>query len=392
MRDSTVHIAGLGIVSALGQGAASTLQALEQGSVRAGPIALFDTPLRKPVFQAPVPASATPSSRTFDLAMIAVAEALDQAGLPRTGLGERTGVCLGTTVACQLNDLAFYTAYRNPAEDPDMAAADRYLNGNLAEAVARALGAAGPAVTVVNACSSGADAVGVALHWIRSGLCDRVLAGGADELNRIPLCGFHSLGIMSDTVCCPFDRDRRGLNLGEGAGILVLESARSLAERGATLPALFVAGYGAACDAHHLTAPRPDGSGLETAICLALRDADRAPEDVVFTNAHGTATPDNDRVEGATLARLFGEQACFLSTKGYTGHTLGAAGGIEAALTALGLQEEWIPVSAGFENRDPDIPVAPTVARTTIAGTAALSTSLAFGGNNAALIIERSAD
>ena len=387
MQDSTVYISGLGVVSALGTGVETTLCAFAEGAAQAGPVTLFETSLTQPVFAAPWPPSARPSRRTFDLCMVAAREALDQAGLPRERIGARTGVCLGTTVACQLNDLAFYTAYKDRAAEPAMDAVDRYLNGNLAEAVARTIGAAGPALTVVNACSSGADAIGTALNWIRQGLCDQVLAGGADELNRIPLCGFHSLGIMSDNVCRPFDRDRRGLNLGEGAGVLLLESARSIQARGASLPKLKAAGYGAAGDAHHLTAPRPDGAGLEEAIRIALRDADRAPEAMAFVNAHGTATPDNDRVEGGVLGRVFGDATPILSTKGYTGHTLGAAGGIEAVFTALALREGWIPASAGFENRDPDIPVAPVTRRTPIAGQTALSTSLAFGGNNAALVI-----
>jgi 3-oxoacyl-(acyl-carrier-protein) synthase len=288
-------------------------------------------------------------------------------------------------VASQLNDLNFYEDYRKTAR-PALGSVKAFLKGNPAEAVARATGANGPAVTVVNACSSGADAIGVAMAWLRAGVCDMAIAGGTDELSRIPICGFGSLGVFSSEPCRPFDRDRQGLNLGEGAGVLILETASSARRRGFS-PNLSVAGYGAACDAHHLTAPRPDGAGLEAAIRMSLTDAGIAPADVCFVNAHGTATRDNDRVEGGVLARVFGSAVKVLSAKGFTGHTLGAAGGLEAAFTALALREGWVPASLGFENQDPEIPVAALRERTVVSGRWAVSTSLAFGGNNASLVM-----
>jgi 3-oxoacyl-(acyl-carrier-protein) synthase len=152
-------------------------------------------------------------------------------------------------------------------------------------------------------------------------------------------------------------------------------------------PTVTLAGYGLACDAYHMTAPRPDGSGLEAAIGRALAEAGLTPDAIAFVNAHGTATRDNDRVEGSVLARVFGPDVKVLSTKGYTGHTLGAAGALEAAFTAAGLREGWVPASAGFVNRDEEIPLAALRERTAVRGRYALSTSLAFGGNNAALVL-----
>jgi len=312
-------------------------------------------------------------------------EALSGAGLPRDLSGLRVGVCMGTTVASQLNDMDFYTAYRKTAEPP-MEPVAAFLKGNLAEAVAGAVKAEGPCITVVNACSSSADAVGVGLGWLRSGACDLVIAGGGDELSRIPVCGFGSLSVFSHEPCKPYDRDRQGLNLGEGAGILIMEPESAARQRGARSP-LCVAGYGAACDAHHLTAPRPDGSGLEAAIRASLDQAGIAPESIGFVNAHGTATRDNDKVEGGVLARMFGPGIKVLSTKGFTGHTLGAAGALEAVFTALALREGWIPASAGFENRDDEIPIGAVRERTDLSARYAVSTSLAFGGNNASLVI-----
>ncbi len=384
-----VLIAGLGAVSAAGPDVAATLDTLRDGVVRSTPARELGFALDVPVFAAPDSMgtrSARPS-RTFELALSAARQALAGAGPLRRIPADRVGVSLGTTVDCQLNDVDFYAAFR-AATQPAMAAVDRYAEGDLSSRVARRLGFTGPCVTVANACSSGTDAIGVAVDWIRAGECDAALCGGADELSRIPLCGFHALGVMSPSPCAPFDRDRTGLNLGEGAGILLLVSAAAARRLGLD-GTLAVAGYGAAGDAYHLTSPRPDGSGLETAVRAALDDAGVGPRDVDFVNAHGTATRENDRIEGQALGRIFGEAVRAVSTKGFVGHTLGAAGGLEAVFTALGLRDGWIPACAGFRTRDDAIPFAPPVARTAVTGRYAVSTSLAFGGGNSALVIER---
>jgi 3-oxoacyl-(acyl-carrier-protein) synthase len=155
------------------------------------------------------------------------------------------------------------------------------------------------------------------------------------------------------------------------------------------VPELRVCGYGSYADAYHLTAPHPEGEGLERAIEAALRQAGVGKDQVAFVNAHGTSTPDNDKVEGRTLRRLFGDDVVVLSTKGYTGHTLGAAGGIEAVFAAAALREGWIPPSAGFSSVDGEIGLVPNTKRSSVSGDYALSTSLAFGGNNAALLVGR---
>ncbi|MDQ1329930.1 MAG: 3-oxoacyl-[acyl-carrier-protein] synthase, partial [Thermodesulfobacteriota bacterium] len=325
--------------------------------------------------------------RTLSLALAAAEEALNDAGLPGRLSEFKAGVCLGTTVASQINDIDFYDSFRKVG-GADLKPVDRYLKGNLAEAVSGSVKATGPAVTVVNACSSGTDAIGIAVSFLKSGICDIAIAGGADELNRVPLSGFGSLGILSGSLCAPFDRNRAGLNLGEGAGILVLEREDFYIGRGKK-PLLYLSGYGSAADAYHLTAPRPDGKGLESAVIYALSVSGISPEDVCFVNAHGTGTTDNDKAEGSVLSRVFGENIRFFSTKGYTGHTLGAAGGLEAAYTAAALKEGWIPASAGFACKDDEIPISPVTENTNIHGAFAVSTSLAFGGNNAAIVIER---
>jgi 3-oxoacyl-(acyl-carrier-protein) synthase len=383
-----VGITGLGVLSAAGRNMHETLETFQQGVRYAGPVTLFPTSLTNPVFEAKsFQQTKNPNQmRSLGLCLCAVDEALQSAGFEDGLATRRVGVCLGTTVASQLNDIEFYRTYRDSGKvliDP----VERYLHGNLAGAVASAFKTQGPSLTVVNACTSGADAIGVALSWLRAGLCDVVIAGGADELNRVPLCGFGSLGILSDSLCAPFDRDRNGLNLGEGAGILVLETEESAQARKKKV-SLWLCGYGSANDAYHLTAPAPEGTGLEKAIRLGLSEAGISAKDVSFVNAHGTATQDNDRVEGAVLSRVFGKEIPFYSTKGFTGHTLGAAGGLEAAFSTAALYEGWIPQCAGFQTLDDDIAIAPTRAKTKVVGHYAVSTSLGFGGNNAALVVE----
>ena len=384
-----VVVTGIGAISAAGGNLQETLATFQKGIRNAGAVSLFSTELSYPVFEVDgihVPLK-DDETRTTSLALRAVEEALVDAELDAIHSDFRIGVCLGTTVASQLNDIDFYRKYRR-SESVSMRAVDRYLKGNLAAAIGRAIKARGPLVTVVNACSSGADAIGVALSWLRDGMCDIALAGGADELNEVPFCGFGSLGILSDSTCAPFDRDRKGLNLGEGAGVLVLESERNSRSR-CKEPLIYVSGYGSAADAYHLTAPRPDGSGLEASLRRAMSEASVRPDEVCFVNAHGTATRDNDKIEGAVLKRIFGAEVNFLSTKGFTGHTLGAAGGLEAAFTAAALRKGWIPASAGFVEQDSEILVSPVTKRTSISGDFAASTSLAFGGNNAAIVFGR---
>lgn len=388
VKDNNVLITGLGAISAAGVNLADTFNSFRYCKRNAGQVTLFETSLKYPVFEVKeIPKEFyLRGQRTLSLALIAIDEALKDARLDDFSKF-RIGVCMGTTVASQLNNLEFYKSYRNTGSAP-MTSIDRYLKGNLAEFILRKIKARGPALTVVNACSSGTDAIGVALSWLNNGLCDIAIAGGADELNRIPLCGFGSLGIVSMDLCAPFDRDRKGLNLGEGAGVLILETKESSLKRGVESD-LFLTGYGSLSDAYHLTAPHPEGIGLKVSIKNALCDAGIEPHEVSFVNAHGTATPDNDLIEGKSLAEIFGTDLKMLSTKGFTGHTLGASGGLEAVFTAAGLREGWVPANIGFQNKDDAIPLIPVREQTTISGSYAVSTSLAFGGNNAAIVIGR---
>lgn len=380
-------VAGKGIISALGNQVAETRHALyTDNPILPEPPRRIITTLNNPVFEIPgldtVPGQ--PGGISLHLLRHALREALDDARLNATSLArKRVGVCIGTTVACQLNDIPFYATLRTGATPPAQPFTD-YIAGNPAECIRRELGLNGPALTIANACASGADAIGIGLLWIRQGLCDAVIAGGTDELNRVPLVGFNALGVCAPTPCRPFDADRCGLNLGEAAGIVIL--TRPDATPDATLA---VAGYGNSADAFHITQPDPEGHGLERAIRHALADAG-GPETVAFINAHGTGTLANDRVEAVVFQRLFPDRARFLSTKALTGHTLGAAGAIECILTLIMLEQEQVPASVRFERQADDMPCAPLRQPAALPGAEwALSTSLAFGGVNSALLLRR---
>ena len=198
-----VVISGIGIISAAGFNLEQNLEALKNGKRNGGPVSVFSTILPYPVFEVnSLPEKcAEEGMRTRNLAFTALKEALNDAGLQTPLSGFRTGVCIGTTVASQLNDISFYTSFRKSGS-ADLKPVDLFLKGNLAEViVAGSLNASGPSVTVVNACSSGTDAIGIALSWLKAGFCDIAIAGGADEINRVPLCGFGSLGILSNSLC-----------------------------------------------------------------------------------------------------------------------------------------------------------------------------------------------
>ncbi len=385
-----VAITGMGCLCALGSSVASCMEALFAPRRLPAPPRRFHTSHERtyPVFELPQEVTATFSEApdillTAHLALDAARQTMGDSPpnrLPEWPDPTRVGVCIGTTVGSAMNNEEFYREYRE-GNSPDLAPIHRYLASNPAAYVARSLNCQGPVQTVCNACSSGADAIGIATSWIRMGLCDTVIAGGADELCRVTCNGFISLMIHAQEPCRPFDQERSGLNLGEGAAMLLLEAAPT------SRPVLGrVLGYGAACDAHHLTAPHPEGRGLRQAIDQALHESRLPPDALAFINAHGTGTKDNDRVESLVFSQRL-PSTPFFSSKGHTGHTLGAAGAIEAVLTLECLKQGRIPASAGCVTPDPELPALPMQGNTPIKGNAALSTSLAFGGCNAALVV-----
>jgi len=323
--------------------------------------------------------------RTSALALTAAGEAIKDAGIDPDMLGKkRVGVCLGSTVSGCMNSRFLYGC-QSPLPPSFILPAHCYALGNPAVHIAKEFGLSGPFQTVVNACSAGADAIGLAGAWIRMGLCDAVIAGGADALYEITYFGFISLMNSDTEPCKPFDVRRRGLNLGEGAAIMLLESEDMLKEREKS-PRAWLMGYGSAGDAHHFAAPHPDGRGLRFAMKEAMKSCGIMPSEPVFINAHGTGTQDIDRIESRVFADLF-PKIPFFSAKGYTGHTLAAAGAMEAVFTAACLEQGKIPATIGFSEPDPELPASPVQENTVIHGTIAISDTLAFGGNNAVLVI-----
>ncbi|MFI9237312.1 beta-ketoacyl-[acyl-carrier-protein] synthase family protein [Streptomyces sp. NPDC053079] len=334
--------------------------------------------------------------RFSHLALAAARRAVADAGLDaRTWDGERVGVVLGVgsnslhTYVKEFCHLGAGTPDRVsplalPRSVPNMAAGE----------VAIDLAAGGPNFTTSSACASGATALGVARDLLRSGACDIVLAGGSESArSRMTATCFHRMRALSRRrdrpaeASRPFDADRDGFVLGEGAAVLVLERYAGARARGVR-PRALLRGYGATSDAHHPVAPRPDGGGAARALTAALRDAGCGPADIGHVNAHGTATRQGDAAEAAALTRVFGgDPPPVTAPKSVIGHALGAAGAIEAAYTVLSLEHQLIPPTANFRFQDGDHKldiVAGVPRRVTM--TAAITCSFGFGGQNAVLL------
>lgn len=337
--------------------------------------------------------------RFSQLAVIAAREAVADAGLDSSAWDAgRVAVVIGSAHG----GLPFYDeqstvlAEKGARRVSPKLAPMTTLN-SAASSVCLNLGVRGPSLAVATACSSGTVAIGTALQLLRSGACDIAIAGGAESVcSRLLIasaCQMRAVSTRRDdpaTACRPFDADRDGFVVGEGAGLLVLEREDHARARGARVRA-GIAGYGASSDAYSAVAPSPDGKGIEDALRVALADADIDPGEVGHVNAHGTSTVINDLTEGTVLHRVLGDRPLVTSTKAMTGHTLGAAGGIETALTALALQHQVVPPTVNLRTRDLRIPIDVVAKEARPASfDCAVKTSMGFGGHNAALVLTRS--
>ncbi len=261
-----------------------------------------------------------------------------------------------------------------------------------ADHIASKLSLMGPKTTFMTACSSGATAIGYARDLIRSGMAEVIIAGGTEPLSRITYASFNSLKAVDKEYCKPFDKNRQGLSLGEGAGIMILESLSRAQSRGARIYAE-VLGYGVSCDSHHMTAPDPEASGAVRCMNTALQDAGVHHTSVNYINAHGTATPANDLMETRGIKKVFGERAYEIpvsSTKSMTGHTLGASGAIEGVVSVLGIVYRFIPPTIHRTEPDPecDLDYVTEGSRKEDVSIV-LSNSFAFGGNNTSIVFGR---
>lgn len=411
-----VVVTGMGVISPIGKSVDEFYAGLKAGKSGVCRITRFDTAAHKVKIAAEVKdfdssawidaKEARKMARFTQFAVAGAYQALTQAGLLDAARkinrdANRAGVSLGNGIGgFEIVTESFRKLF---AAGPDRMlplTVPLMINNEASGNVSMVYGIKGPAYTQVTACASGTDALGQALDLIRAGRCDVVVAGGAEAcITSFAIGGFERLQALSscrndepEKASRPFDSGRDGFVLGEGAGILVLESEAHAKGRGQAILAEF-AGYGGSADAYHITSPSPDGGGGSRALRLALADAGLKPEDVQYYNAHGTSTKINDAVETKMLKTAFGDHACKLkisSTKSMIGHCVAAGGGLEAIACILAIREGFFPPTINLENPDPecDLDYVPNKAQSGVIN-AAVSGSMGFGGHNGVAVFKK---
>ena len=401
-----VVITGAGVVTALGVGWKPNAEGFRTGRRAFRPVSQFDVSRQrvKTAAEVDLPSSLPATQlnrrqlsrldRAGKMLLLAAHEAWLQSGWHAAGKNtENLPLVLGTTGGGILFGEEYYRqATQQPLHFRQQATRAVYYQPQVqARMVFDALGCSGPITIVSNACASGANAIGHAWHLIRAGHAERVMAGGYDTLGEFVFSGFDSLQALSPTVCRPFDAQRDGLALGEGAAVINLETLESARRRGAEILGELI-GYGSSIDQHHLTQPHPQGSTTLNVMRQACANAKVTPIDVDYINAHGTGTVLNDSSEALAISEWAGQRAATLpvsSTKASIGHLLGGAGAVEAVVCLMTLREQWLPPETNFETPDPackfPIVTKPQNARANVV----LSNSFGFGGVNATLIFRR---
>jgi 3-oxoacyl-[acyl-carrier-protein] synthase II len=399
-----VAVTGIGLLCALGGDRETVWHNLVDGVCGIGEVSLFDAGGYRSRLAAEIrdyardPAFTDRAwrrlSRSDQIAVVAAREALDDAGLLDTRQPrDRMGVLLGSGTADLMRNEEWFADMRRVGirRAPASKIFDHFPS-TPADVVAGCFGFEGLKASVLSACSSGTVAIGYAADAIRAGQIDVALAGASDVLCRLTFSGFNALRLVDREPCRPFCRTRQGMNLGEAAAILVLEELSAARRRGASVYAE-VAGCGVRCEAYHPTAPEPEGKAVAMLIGDALRSAGVPADAVDHVNAHGTATPQNDQAEARGMRLAFGDRARRVpvtSIKAMVGHCLAAAGAIEAAALALTIDRGIVPPTIGFREADPecDVDLVANAARE-VPVACGISTSLAFGGNDAALVMRR---
>ncbi|MFO7370846.1 MAG: beta-ketoacyl-[acyl-carrier-protein] synthase family protein [Bacteroidales bacterium] len=400
MPDS-VFVTGVGIISAIGSDVESVWNSLREGRTGIGPMKLIDSAYKGELPVAEIHASnkellgtALPRvknyySRTALLGMIAARQAIAQSGAEAGSL-ENAGLISATTVGGMDRTEIFYKGFMSDKSSGRIREAAGHDCGDSTEKIADNLGIGGYLSTINTACSSSANAIMLGARMIRQGKLKMAITGGVDCLTKFTINGFNSLMILDKEQCRPFDENRNGLNLGEGAAYLVLESEEEVRRTGKKV-LCEISGYGNACDAYHQTASSPEGHGALLSMKQALETAGLAPSDISYINTHGTGTKNNDLSEGVAIERLFQDAVppCS-STKSFTGHTLGAAGALEAVLSVLALRHNCIYQNLNFSVQMHELHFTPVTGFQMVQGlNHIMSNSFGFGGNNSSLIFSK---
>ena len=406
-----VVVTGLGAVTPIGNNVADYWSGLTSGRSGVAAITLFDASRHACRFAAEVkdfdpagflePKEAKRWDRYCKFGVVAAKQALADAGLEITAANtERIGVSIGSGVGglLTMETQAHVLEGKGPGRVSPFTVP--MMIPNMATGLAAiALGAKGPSSAVATACAAGSNAIGDAFRLLQMGKADAMVCGGAESaITPLGVAGFASAKALSfrnddpATASRPFDKERDGFVIGEGSGVLVLETLSHAEARGATILAEII-GYGTTCDAHHITSPTPGGVGGAAAMRIAMQDGGLTAESIDYVNAHGTSTPANDSNETAAIKSALGHRALSIpvsSTKSMTGHLLGGSGGIEAVACVLALQHNVVPPTINYTNPDPecDLDVVPNSAREHTLGTV-LSNSFGFGGHNVCLAFKR---
>ncbi|MBQ9989664.1 MAG: beta-ketoacyl-ACP synthase II [Lachnospiraceae bacterium] len=405
-----VVITGLGAITPLGNTAQETWDSIQQGKCGIAPITLYDTTGRKVILAAEVKnfvpedhldkREARTMDRFSQFALIAAREAFADSGLDMEA--EDSTRC-GVIISSGIGGLATIEGEDGKGREKGYDRVSPYfipmvITNMAAGNVAIALGFQGMCSCVVTACAGGTNAIGDAFHRIRYGMEDVILCGGSEAaITPLGMGGFTSMkalhmGTDPNRASIPFDQERSGFVMGEGAGMLMMEEYEHALKRGAKIYCEVV-GYGANCDANHMTAPLEDGSGAARCMQLAIKEAEIAPDAIDYINAHGTSTPLNDKGETKAVKLALGEAAkkvMISSTKSMTGHLLGASGAIEGIITALSVKNDYVPATINYREADADcdLDIVPGEGRHTTVNYA-MSNSLGFGGHNASVIFRK---
>jgi len=398
-----VYITGMGIVSAIGCspeevlkaiiekqsgiGFTSSIDTIHRDEIPVAEVKLSDNELCCEIFQDSVIGVYT---RSALLGLKAAGDALRDAGIENMA-DVKTGLISSTSVGGMDKTESFFPEYLKDPSKGRLRNVAGHDCGDSTEVIARFFGVRDFVTTISTACSSAANAIMLGARLIRAGILDRVIVGGTDSLTRFTINGFNTLMILDRAPCRPFDETRSGLNIGEGAAYLVLESEKVVSASQDKKIYGLVTGYGNACDAFHQTASSPEGTGPRLAMEKALVCAGLKPEDISYINVHGTGTPNNDLSEGKAMEAIFNHAVPpFSSTKSFTGHTLGAAGAIEAVISLLAMKNHILPPNLNFKNRISELTISPVAdVVSNYECQHILSNSFGFGGNNTSIIFSK---